>query len=181
MRWTSITTGLLRYGSDWRAHRRIFQRFFKPEAVLKFRQIRTRKNLEFLYSLLDSPKGFTGHIRTCVLAFFLYPTESLTACASLPAAIIMATIYGHDISQKNDYFVDLAQRAVQSIVVGTAPGTSLFYVFPILRFLPTWFPGAGLKRIGLEGRKVAFELRNIPIKAVQEKIVVSIFSSSLIA
>lgn len=171
MGWSNFSTGLLHYGPDWRAHRRIFQRFFKPEAMFKFRQVRTKKSIEFLCSLLDSPKDFAAHIRTWVL-IFLYSTASLIVYTSLPGAIIVATIYGHDISPKDDYFVKLAQRASQSILVGIAPSTSLFYEFPILRFLPAYFPGAGFKRIGLEGRKVAFELRDIPIKAVQRNMMV---------
>ena len=78
MRLTTFSTGLLRYGPDWRAHRRIFQRFFKPEAMFKFRQVRVRKNIEFLYSLLDSPQDFAAHIRMCVLIFSV--PDGITYC-----------------------------------------------------------------------------------------------------
>lgn len=173
MKWSTFNTGLMPYGSEWRAHRRIFQRYFKPDALPRFiAQIQTNKNIDFLKGILNSPDDFESHIRTYVLD--LQREIILMNCVRLPAATIMAAMYGHDISPQNDYFVDLAERSIRRLSNGIFPGASLFYAFPILRFLPAWFPGAEFKRYGLEGRKVALESRDIPMEAVKRKMVVRI-------
>ncbi|KAF8171823.1 hypothetical protein BJ912DRAFT_116020 [Pholiota molesta] len=62
----------------------------------------------------------------------------------------MSTMYDHDVAPKNDFFVDLAETAMSGLKYTVLPGSMLVNELPILRFIPTWFPGAGFKRIALE-------------------------------
>lgn len=82
-------------------------------------------------------------------------------------------MYAHDVGPKNDYFVDLADRAVGQLSENTPPGASLLYLFPILRYIPSWkwFPGGELKRFVLESRRTTFKLRDIPIGIVEKQMV----------
>ncbi|KAF9480794.1 cytochrome P450 [Pholiota conissans] len=59
-----FNAGFMRYGAEWRAHRRIYNQVFKPEASLSYRPIQTRKNCDLLHSLLNTPEDFMTHYRT---------------------------------------------------------------------------------------------------------------------
>lgn len=89
----------------------------------------------------------------------------------LAAAIIMSTMYGYDVAPKGDYFVSLAERALDRLSASAPPDASLFSIFPIFRYLPSWFPGTEFKRFALEGKKWAYEMRDIPLGFVQKQIV----------
>ena len=44
-------------------------------------------------------------------------------------------------------------------------------VFPILRHLPTWFPGAGFHKTADELRKRAIDILQVPLARVQQQMV----------
>lgn len=83
----------------------------------------------------------------------------------------MSTIYDHDVAPKNDFFVDLAETALSGLKYTILPGSILANELPILRFIPTWLPGAGFKRIALEVRKSVLQMRDVPFASVETKIV----------
>lgn len=83
-------------------------------------------------------------------------------------------MYGHDVSPKNDYFVNLAEKAISQLSVAYPAGAFLLDVFPFLRYIPTWFPGAEFKRFALKGREMAWAMRDIPSGNVRKQMV-SIF------
>lgn len=84
----------------------------------------------------------------------------------------MAVMYGHDVLPKNDYFVTLAVTAIHQLSMGFAASAFLLNMFPVLRYMPTWFPGAAFKRIALEGRAMAWAMRDVPIGNVRKQMVV---------
>ncbi|KJA18940.1 hypothetical protein HYPSUDRAFT_44792 [Hypholoma sublateritium FD-334 SS-4] len=152
MGWVSYGTGLMPYGPKWRSHRRMYQQFLKAGTSSRFRPTQTRKTLDFLYGLLTTPDNFINHYRT------------------LAAAIIMSTMYGYDVAPKEDYFVGLAERAINRLSASAPPDASLFFTFPILRYLPSWFPGTQFKQFALEGKKWAHEMRDVPLGFVQKQM-----------
>ncbi len=84
----------------------------------------------------------------------------------------MSVMYGHDVAPRNDNFVNLVETVMGQILMGAGlSGVSLLYAFPILRFIPAWFPGAGFKRFSLDAKKLAFQMRDIPFEAVQKRMV----------
>ena len=66
----------------------------------------------------------------------------------------MSAIYGYDVEPKGDYFVDLAERALKRLSDSGLPDASLFFSFPILRHLPSWFPGTSIQEISPRREKV---------------------------
>lgn len=96
--------------------------------------------------------------------------QALLECR-LNAAIIMSIMYGYDVAPIGDHFVGLAERAVGRLSASTPPDASLFCSFPILRYLPLWFPGTQFKQFALEGKRWVHEMRDIPLGLVQKQIV----------
>lgn len=57
---------ILRYGTRWRAQRRLFHQAFRPEAVISYQPTVTTKAHELLVNLLDSPERYIDHARKYV-------------------------------------------------------------------------------------------------------------------
>ncbi|KJA21677.1 hypothetical protein HYPSUDRAFT_41817 [Hypholoma sublateritium FD-334 SS-4] len=82
----------------------------------------------------------------------------------------MSIMYAYDVTTKDDYLIELAEKQSALLAFAVYPGVSLLHVFPVLRFLPAWFPGAGFKRHALKCRKIALEICDVPIDIVQKQI-----------
>lgn len=66
---------------------------------------------------------------------------------STAGAIILKISHGYEVQEKNDPFVELADRAVDQFSLSTSPGAFLVDFIPSLAKLPDWVPGSGFKRI----------------------------------
>ena len=90
----------------------------------------------------------------------------------LGGAVILSVMYAHDVAPKDDYLVYLADTSATQLTENIFPNSTLFFAFPgIFRHIPTWFQGAGFKRLALEARKVAYKMRDLPLAAVQKQMV----------
>ncbi|KAF8895094.1 cytochrome P450 [Infundibulicybe gibba] len=125
----SDSTPLLPHENLWRRHRRLFQQIFRKDAVVLYDLIERRKVSQMLRGLLETPDDLQAHIRT------------------LAAAIIMAIMYGLNISTMNDKYVSIAERAVEVAAKAVLPGTSLVNTIPALRHIPPWFPGVKFHQV----------------------------------
>ncbi|KAF9480792.1 hypothetical protein BDN70DRAFT_584543 [Pholiota conissans] len=128
-----INAGLLRYGPEWRSHRRIYQQAFKPESSLNYRLIQAKKIRDFLN-------------------------------------VIMSAMYDHDVALKDDFFVQVSEAAVSRLAYLIVPGATVVNMFPILRFIPSWFPGVGFKRFCSETQKLVEQMRNAPLASMEAKM-----------
>lgn len=88
----------------------------------------------------------------------------------------MATVYDNELSPANiEKFVFLATRGMHMLSVAVSPSITAVNAFPILRYLPPWFPGAEFKRFANECRGYVKQMREIPFNFVKEKIVCARF------
>lgn len=82
-------------------------------------------------------------------------------------------VYGYDTDKKNDYFIEIAEKAIDGVVAATLPGAFLVNVIPILRYVPEWFPGAAFKHLAKNTATFASKMLNEPIQMVQQLMVQS--------
>jgi hypothetical protein len=66
-----------------------------------------------------------------------------------------------------------AEEALQGVSEAGIPGTFLVDLLPVLKYVPSWFPGAGFKRKAAHYAAVNAEVVNLPFKTVQRKMVSS--------
>uniref|UniRef100_A0A0W0FEP3 Cytochrome P450 n=1 Tax=Moniliophthora roreri TaxID=221103 RepID=A0A0W0FEP3_MONRR len=133
MGWTTVSVAFAPYGETWRQHRRIIQEGLRDSAVSEYLPVQMEKTREFLVNLLNDPNNFRAHIRT------------------LAAAIIIGVTYGHDIASTNDYFVQLAEKAIGTLDSWGRPSV-IVNIFPFMRHLPAWLPGCGFQHIMRQSR-----------------------------
>ncbi|KAF5314926.1 hypothetical protein D9619_007168 [Psilocybe cf. subviscida] len=147
-----VNTVIMPYGPRWKRQRRLFQQMFTKVPSFGYRPEQTRKVNDMLYGLLATPEDFRDHVQT------------------VSAAIVMSATYGYDIQPKKDYFIEIAEDATVRISKAVVPGARLVNDVPILRHLPTWFPGAEFHKFAADTMKMTTQMKELPFKWTQKKM-----------
>lgn len=83
----------------------------------------------------------------------------------------MSTMYGHDIEQTNDPFIEVAEKASSMRGILLAPGKFPVSQLPFARYFPSWAPGCGFKRIAHLSREYTEEAQARPFNfAMKQKV-----------
>ncbi|PCH43276.1 cytochrome P450 [Wolfiporia cocos MD-104 SS10] len=150
------------YGDRWRERRRIFHQHFHPSAALQHRPKALKGARVLLYRLLETPDDFMTHLR------------------HMAGALIIGVAYGLEVQPKDDPYVATAERALHAMAMAGNAGSFLVDYIPILKYVPTWLPGAGFKRKAMEWRKSTTAMVEVPYKAVKKAISDGIAAPSMI-
>ncbi|KDR81038.1 hypothetical protein GALMADRAFT_241660 [Galerina marginata CBS 339.88] len=136
---------------QWREHRRLFrQEFDTPAAsiVNKGHEIQaTRRLLRRLLTTQD----YEGDVRLAAVD------------------TILSITYG--ITPKNfDHPFIRTPEGLNAIFADVAKGGYLVDMFPLLKHLPTWFPGTKFHKVGAKGRDLALALLMAPYEEVKSQV-----------
>lgn len=83
----------------------------------------------------------------------------------------MTVSYGLTVSDSEYPITSKAEEALQGFSEAGNPGAFLVDLLPILKHVPSWFPGAGFKRKASHYASINAEVVNLPFKAVQRSMV----------
>ncbi|KAF8143310.1 cytochrome P450 [Mycena galopus ATCC 62051] len=137
-----------RYGQRFREYRKLIGKVIGTRAAMaKYNSLEDYQANMFLKRVLNDPKAFDAATRKTAGAMVLHLT------------------YGYKIKEEgNDPLVDLADKAILEFSDITRPGAFfLVDIMPILKYVPSWFPGAGFKRLAKEYTKSCDELADVPL------------------
>ncbi|EMD42231.1 hypothetical protein CERSUDRAFT_110763 [Gelatoporia subvermispora B] len=140
------------YGGWWRKHRTLFHQYFQLNTIEQYYPVQLKEAYVMLRNLLDTPDKFYPHIRRTA------------------AAIVIQITYGHQIAPEGDWYVTLADKAITTLGKAGIFGTYIVDYLPILKYIPTWFPGAKFKRLAAEWRTLNQEMVNKPFDMVKERV-----------
>jgi len=141
--------------NDWGLHkqfRRLFNSVLSSRAIHAYGPTQTREMHRTALEILEAPPRYMEFIRRAV------------------AAIAFKIAYGIDIKSNDDPMVkrvSLGLRVVEKVVV---PGNFIVDLIPILRYLPSWFPGAGFQKYAAHWKAHFTATRNVPYDAVKADI-----------
>ncbi|KAF7365160.1 O-methylsterigmatocystin oxidoreductase [Mycena venus] len=158
-----FNVGLMPLGDRWRQDRRMFQQHFRRDIALNYRPVQLKKVHQLLQGLLSDPQDFRELLKT-------------RATSS-----IMSTVYGYDVKPSNDRFVALSENAVKKLSDSFFPGAVAVNTLPILRYLPSWMPGAGFQRFAAECRKLTEEMQRVPFNFTKQNMSDGVDSKSVVA
>lgn len=79
--------------------------------------------------------------------------------------------YGLDVKPSDDPYIEIAEKGAAAIASAVAPGAFLVDAIPILKYVPSWFPGAGFKRKAYEWRKWTRAMVELPFGDAEKAIV----------
>lgn len=88
---------------------------------------------------------------------------------------MLQVTYGLHVEDPHDEHVALAEAAVAILNIISVPGRYIVEVFPTLRFLPSWLPGAKFKREGESWTPVVHRMRDAPWQYTLDQIVRHMF------
>ncbi|KAJ6549064.1 cytochrome P450 [Mycena vulgaris] len=141
---------MMKYGDEWRTHRRLFHQGFSVTAAQSFRPKERAATHGLLRRLLRTPEAFSAHLK------------------QMAGEVIMSVAYGIDVLPADDPHIALAEETVQSF--NDANGRFLVDVMPVLKYVPDWLPGAGFKRKAKAWRKLTRALNDVPFAEVKRQI-----------
>jgi hypothetical protein len=75
------------------------------------------------------------------------------------------------VAEDGDSYVALADAALRPFSHAGYFGTYLVDYIPILKYVPSWLPGASFKRKAREWRRLSHEMRESQFKSVKQKMV----------
>ncbi|PPQ76298.1 hypothetical protein CVT24_009146 [Panaeolus cyanescens] len=125
-------------------YRRLLHGGLSSSATKSYRPIQVEAADVLLRGFLETPHDFVNHIRRNAVA------------------IIMKVAYGYPVAGNDDQMLAIIEDAIRNNSPFFAPGKFLVETFPILRFVPAWFPGAGFKRLAKAIEKHMDPLQTVP-------------------
>ncbi|KAI0086253.1 cytochrome P450 [Irpex rosettiformis] len=141
------------YGPQSREHRRyIHQSLGSKTSIEKHHEVIVEEQRKFLKSLLGSYQDIATEI---------HKTEG---------AILLKITYGYTIQEEDDQVMALAEKLTDILVPVVAPSVWLVDAFPVLRYLPAWFPGARFKKIAAGMRRTLHNIVDVPYEMTKQKL-----------
>ena len=83
----------------------------------------------------------------------------------------MKIAYGIDIKESEDPYISVAAEAVNGLAEAGVPGAFWVDLFPILKYVPSWFPGAGFQKKAAHWKVLVTKMAEEPFRYVQEQLV----------
>jgi hypothetical protein len=83
----------------------------------------------------------------------------------------MEICYGITILEHNDPYISIAEQAFEGVAEAGVPGAFLVDLLPVLKYVPSWFPGAGFKRKAARWRACIREMLERPYHRVKGELV----------
>ncbi|KAF7336336.1 Cytochrome P450 [Mycena venus] len=142
----------MNYGDEWRLGRKLFHAAFNRSAATQFHPQETAAVHELLRRSLQNPHEIMRHFR------------------HMAGALIMDITYGIKVLPSKDPYIQLVEKVMQDFSNASIPGAFLVDIFPALKYVPSWFPGAGFKRKAKEWRKALREVLKKPFHEAKRNI-----------
>ena len=91
----------------------------------------------------------------------------------------MDIAYGIKVQESGDRYISLVEDVINGGNEAAIPGAFWVDFFPILAYVPSWFPGAGFQRKAAHWRKLKETMVEKPFCYVQEQLVGEPFSQMM--
>ncbi|KAJ3492019.1 hypothetical protein NLI96_g265 [Meripilus lineatus] len=150
-------------GEQFNRLRRLSQQPFTRQGVLIFRDIQIHHMYTLLHNLTRSPQSFYKHVQ------------------KFSAAVIVEIAYGHRIIADNDPYLQMVNHGTQVVADSGNLGVNILDIFPILKNLPAWFPGAWFISFGIESQKYVQKARHWPFQDVKEQLAAGTAKTSFVS
>ncbi|PCH42014.1 cytochrome P450 [Wolfiporia cocos MD-104 SS10] len=153
-------------GKRHREGRSLLLRAMNSQKALSYHHIYESKIALFLPRLLETPENFRLHIRWLI------------------ASIVFQISHGYQVKEYDDHLLQLAEQVNHEFSEAMAPGVFLVDAIPLLRLVPSWFPGAGFKKQAMEWRQTVKIMNTEPYEYVRNELAkgtaIPSFASALI-
>ena len=87
------------------------------------------------------------------------------------AATIMKIGYGIAVQESDDPYISVAEDVFDGIAQAGIPGAFLVDLLSFLKYVPSWFPGAGFQKKAAHWRELINTMAERPFRHVQDQLV----------
>ena len=87
--------------------------------------------------------------------------------------------YGIDVQDSDDPYISIAEKVLNGSAEAGVTGAFWVDLFPILKYVPSWFPGGGFQKKAAFVREGANTMAEKPFRYVKEQLVQVHFFESL--
>ncbi|KAG1742799.1 cytochrome P450 [Suillus paluster] len=136
----------------FKTYRRMFKASLSPRNIQSYQSLQIEESRVLLDGLHKDPEQFIAHIKRNA------------------AAVVLNLAYGWKVTKNDDCLIGIVQEGLAMSAILSQPGRWLVEVIPSLRFVPSWFPGAGFKRVAFNLRKKLSRSDTIPFNWVKQQI-----------
>ncbi|GJJ15253.1 hypothetical protein Clacol_009529 [Clathrus columnatus] len=145
--------GLCPFNDTWTEYRKLMANFLGTRSkVEKFEHVIHEEVKELLTRFMSTPNEYHDHF------------ESYTG------SVVLMLIYGYKPMVVNDSLVKIVSDAMQGFSEMTVNGAFAVDSFPMLRFVPSWFPGAGWKKKAMKYREGLIEMLERPYEWTKQQM-----------
>ena len=79
--------------------------------------------------------------------------------------------YGISVQESDDPYISIAEEALDGVSQAGVPGAFWVDLIPVLKYVPSWFPGAGFQKKAARWREVTNTMAVRPFHYVKEQLV----------
>ncbi|KAJ7800174.1 cytochrome P450 [Mycena olivaceomarginata] len=136
-----------------RGRRKLFSAALNSRASTQFRPMELGAAHALLRRILENPEG-----------------DVIEHFQQLVGGLIMSIAYGIDVLPANDPYLELTHESMHGLSIAATPGKYLVDAIPALKYIPSWFPGAGFKRQANKWREVTRKSVRVPFEETKRRI-----------
>ncbi|KAG9074563.1 hypothetical protein FRC06_010605 [Ceratobasidium sp. 370] len=141
-----------KYNQRLRVYRKLLHQTFNPRATMDFQDLQKNEVHKLMKRLADAPCAFMQHAHL------------------MAGSVAIRIAYGHTVNDSDDEFIRSAEDFMAAVGEATIPGRWMVETIPLLRFVPSWVPGAGFKRRTEAWARKTVKHRQAPFDSAVKKI-----------
>lgn len=151
MGWKATLT-FLRWGPQFKLHRKVLQRAFTPTSCVAYRGLQEREARVLLQGILNRP------------------TQWETILRRFATAVVLGIGFGVDVKSDDDKYIRIATDASYALGHGGAPAGTPVDFFPFLAYVPDYIARCRSLKFARDWKWSINAIHDIPFKAVQKDI-----------
>lgn len=181
-------TALLPYGPRWRETRRLFAPALGSRAsVVAFEPIMNVQITRALPRMVLNPNGIVDEVYRYIILLETLGTNHSRVLRTVAGTTLMI-VYGYDLPEKDNTFVDVVRATMPQFSAGFLPGAHLVDLLPIrmsydanyvvdhlpsrvVQYVPSWVPGMEWKKSAKTWKHDLNAQLEIPYEYVKQEMV----------
>ncbi|KAK7685068.1 hypothetical protein QCA50_011905 [Cerrena zonata] len=147
------TVVLMPYNERFKNYRKLLKVGLNTNVTREYWPLIEKEIGHSLVRLLDDPDTFTKNFRRTA------------------GTIALKVAYGF--KHESDEFktiMDDTEKALRMFSIAALPGVFLVDTLPFLKYVPSWFPGAGFKRLGIKTQGLIRKMVDTPFDMVKKQV-----------
>ncbi|KAJ7447848.1 cytochrome P450 [Mycena latifolia] len=149
--WTPSLT-FLQYGKQWAKHRQMHHSYLNRHNAENFKPLQILEARTLMRNLVQcAPDKYESYL------------------SRFATGVVTQIVAGHRITSDDDSFLHMSRIISEAMGKMGPPRSSPLDFFPVLRYFPSWFPGASHVGIAKRWRPTVRELHDYPVRTVKKQ------------